>query len=150
MKSLFQPVIGYLELGMFGEAKREIERLYPELKAARVRPAKDGGAWRPLREVAAILVSHWPGDVQNWMWLFYATRRCRSMAEAEKVLLDALKIHPLAAMLHYNIACCAAQSGKYQVARTHLALAVLLQPDLGPMAADDSELAPVWSVLAVE
>jgi hypothetical protein len=114
---LLNPAIGYLQLEMADEAIEEIEnlpaacRLLPQVVRLRAEIYCHAGAWEALRQMALELVADLPEDSQNWIWLAYATRRCRSIAEAEQVLLQALRHHAREPMIHFNLACYAAQTG---------------------------------------
>lgn len=153
MKALLQPVLGYLELGMVLDARHEIEMLPAEFRGRKevrsllsaLRPDEDG--WFPMRELAEILVVHRPYELQNWLWLAHATRRCRSIGEAERVLLDARRLHPFDPMLYLNLACYAALSGRINAARRRLSKAILLEPDVRLMAREDPELEVFWPAL---
>lgn len=140
---------GYFQLGMFEEALEELDRLPPpartsaeatELSAAIYCEMRD---WDALREMAVRLVSERPGDSQNWIWLGYATRRCRSIEEAKQVLLDALHLHETEPMIHFNLACYAAQTGELGTARERLFRAIALDPDVKQMALYDPDLEPL-------
>ena len=112
---------------MFQDATDELEGLPPELMTTRevlsVRALiyHQTGEWQLLREVGGYLVHHWPGESQHWIWVAYGTRRCHSIAEAERFLVDALKLHDSEPMIHFNLACYAAQTGDLVAARVRLA-----------------------------
>ena len=153
MEHLLQPALGYLQLGMPQEANDELEALPPELKASRevlcIRASIyiEFGSWQLLREVSGFLAKQWPEDSQHWIWLGYATRRCRSIGEAELILLDALRFHESQAMIHFNLACYAAQTGNLEEARARLARAITLNTDIRLMALEDQDLEPLWRAL---
>jgi Tfp pilus assembly protein PilF len=144
-----QEATGYFQLGMFDVALEEVEALAPEIRnstpAAELEAAiycetKD---WSSLRKMAAKLVIANPADSQNWIWLGYATRRCESITAAEKVLLDALQVHDSEPMIHFNLACYAAQNGELGAARERLFRAIALDPDVKQMALYDPDLEPL-------
>jgi predicted Zn-dependent protease len=145
-----EAALGYLQLGMFEEANDEIEQLPPEEKNSpailRLRAAiySEAKSWHLLQEVAEFLVDSLPGDPQHWIWLAYATRRTTSIPAAEAILLRALESHPSGGMIHYNLACYAAQTGKIVEAKERLREAIWLAPETRLLALDDSDLEPLW------
>lgn len=156
MKNLeqrLQTASGYLELGMFQEANDELEALPPELEDSRqvlelrAEIYQRTDAWELLRGVGGCLVHHWPEEAQHWIWLACGTRLCRSMPEAEQILVNALRLHDAKPMIHYNLACYAAQSGNLDLARERLIRAFDLEPDARIMALDDPDLKPLWGEL---
>ena len=151
LERLLQPAIGYLQLGMVEEANEEIETLPPETKNEKIVLELQvniyGGtsSWQRMREVAGFLVHEWPDDSQHWISLAFATRRCRSITEAELILLKAAKLHPKESMIHFNLACYAAQAGELTAARERLAHAEMLDPAARMMALKDPDLEPLWA-----
>jgi Tfp pilus assembly protein PilF len=145
-----EAALGYLQLGMFEEANGEVEQLPPEEKTSlsvlRLRAAiySETKSWHLLREVAGFLVDSLPGDPQHWIWLAYATRRTTSIPAAETILLRALESHPSEAMIHFNLACYAAQTGKIEEAKERLRDAIRLAPETRLLALDDPDLEPLW------
>ena len=149
----FDAALGYLNLGMAGEANNEIEALSPEVKTSRevlsLRASvyMEAGSWELLREVSTFLVKNWPGESLHWVWLGFATRRCLSIADAEQVLQEALSSHPAEPLIHFNLACYAAQTGNLGTARERLGHAIDLNPNVRKMALDDPDLEPLWAGL---
>ncbi len=153
LQQLLQPAIGYLQLGLMQDASEEIEALPLEVKKEKIVLAlqvdiySGMSSWQHMREVAGLLTHEWPDDSQHWISLAYATRRCRSIAEAELILLKAVKLHPKEPMIHFNLACYAAQSGELAAARKRLAHAEMLDPGARMMALKDPDLEPLWADL---
>jgi predicted Zn-dependent protease len=151
LEQRLQPAIGYLQLGMMEEANEVIEALPPEVKdekivlGLQVDMYSRKGSWQRMREVAGFLTHEWPDDSQHWISLAYATRRCRSITEAEIILLKAAKLHPNEPMIHFNLACYAAQTGELAAARERLAYAQMLDPGIRTMALKDPDLEPLWA-----
>ena len=102
-------------------------------------------SWQRMREIAGMLTKEWPDDSQHWISLAFATRRCRSITEAELILLKAAKLHPKESMIHFNLACYAAQAGELTAARERLAHAEMLDPAARMMALNDPDLEPLWA-----
>lgn len=148
-----EAVSGYLELRMFEDAAAELDGIPPPLdkvrqvEVMRALVWQAAGDWRKLREVSHVLVKQWPDDANHWIWLAYATRRCRSLDGAEEVLLDALRFHETEPVIHFNLACYAAQLGKLDLARLRLGEAIKLDPRVREMALGDSDMEPLWPEL---
>ena len=135
---------------MMEEASELIEALPPEVKTEKmvlelqVDIYCGTASWLLMREAAGLLAHEWPDDCQHWISLAYATRRCHSITEAEQILLKAVKLHPKEPMLHFNLACYAAQTGELFTARERLAQAEMLDPRTRMMALKDPDLEQLW------
>jgi tetratricopeptide (TPR) repeat protein len=144
---------GYLELGMLGDAADELGKLPPPLRDSREAMGVSAliqlkaGAWERLREVGSHLARNWPEEGNHWIWNAYGTRRCRSLVEAELVLLEALKHHDAEPMIHFNLACYAAQLSRLDDAMARLERAIALDPQCHHLALQDPDLEPLWAVL---
>lgn len=153
LEKLLQPAWGYLQLGMLQEANDEIENLPPAVKTVkevlilRAYVYQEAGAWELLREVGCFLTRTWPEDYLHWIWLAYGTRGCRTLEEAEQLLLEALRLHDSEPMVHFKLASYAALLGRLDEARQHLARAIALKPDCRVMALDEAGLEPLWDEL---
>ena len=154
LEQLLQPAIGYFELDMYEEANEEIDAMPLEVKTERsvlelqLRICEKTSSWQRMREIAGMLTKEWPDDSQHWIWLAYATRRCCSIAEAELILLEAEKIHPKEPLIHYNLACYAAQTGDMGAALALFNCAEVLDPKIAWMALEDPDLQPFWASCA--
>jgi predicted Zn-dependent protease len=148
-----EAAMGYLHLGLAEDANDAIERIPPAMKVSktvlrlRVDIYLAAGAWEHMREVAAFLVRQWPNEPEHRISLAHATRQCRSIMEAEAVLLDGVELHRDEPIIHFNLACYAAQLGNLTAARVRLACAIALDPDVRLMALDDPDLDPLWENL---
>lgn len=149
-QKLILPAIGYYELGMFQDSYDELEKLPPELKTTReVLSIKADiltklESWKLLREVSRFLVKMWPNDPQHLISHAFATRRSISIVEAEKILLEAVSFHADEPIVHFNLACYAAQQARLEKAAQHLGEAIKLDPQVRKMALDDKDLEPLW------
>lgn len=147
--TLLDPIMAYFRLRMFAEALEEVEKLPPDRMAdpgvldLRVNIYKGLGEWQLMREVADSLVRIEPEEVDYWLDLAYATRRCRGITEAEGFLLEALKRDPEDGLIHYNLACYAAQQGNLPLARDRLATAISLEAEFKGKALTDPDLEPL-------
>lgn len=144
---------GYLELGMFEDATAELAGIpvvaphARQLLGMRALVAQAAGNWALMGEAAGELVRQWPDDSNHWIWLAYAMRRSRSLEEAEDILLASLKHHETEPVVHFNLACYAAQLGKLELARERLRRAIALDPAVRRMARNDPDLKPLWPEL---
>lgn len=145
---------GYFELGMFVEAANEMERISPE---DRVHPAvlayryaiySELEKWTHAEEVARHLAKIFPGDPGWWVSWAYSTRRCRSIQEANPILLEAEKLHPQHAIIQFNLGCYACQLGEMEEAKHRVSAAISLDGKFRLKALDDPDLEPLWDEIA--
>lgn len=140
---------GYLELGMVREARAELDAITGadaqriEVLALRVALLQATERWRPLRKLAAELVQNDPGEAGWWVILAYATRRVRSVAAAEKVLLQAAARHADDATVQFNLGCYACQRGDLALAKERVERAIRIDADYRKNAREDPDLAPL-------
>ena len=126
---------GYLGLGMVAEADQT------EVLALRAAVLQEQSDWPPLEEVARELVRRQPTESGWWITWAYATRRNRSLAAAENILLDAERAHPREAAIQFNLGCYACQRGDLLAARQRVDRAIALDPAFREAAATDADLA---------
>ena len=140
---------GYLGLGMVAEAADELGRVpaaeadQTEVLALRAAVLQEQSDWPPLEEVARELVRRQPAEGGWWITWAYATRRNRSLAAAESILLDAERAHPREATIQFNLGCYACQRGDLAAARRRVDRAIALDPSFRDAAATDPDLAPL-------
>lgn len=138
---------GYLELGLVAEAAAEwklipaSERRSPAALPARMAVLQAQEKWSALRLAARAWVRLQPEDPAGWVTWAYATRRSRSLADAEEILLKAVVRHPRNPTIHFNLGCYASLRGDQKAARRHVARAVALDDDFKSLAATDPDLA---------
>lgn len=144
--SLLESARGYLALGMVQEADDELRKIGelagagPDVLRLRAVVYERGERWELMKEVADILVLHWPEEAAHWIALGWATRRTGSIPEASDVLRRSLEHHPQEAVIHYNLACYAAQNGVFDEARIRLDDAIRLNPNMRELALEDPDL----------
>lgn len=149
-RSAIDRAIGYIELGMYHDAHEEIESLAPALYSSkailclRASLYLEANWWKPLHEVARVLVNRWPGDCDHWILLGCASRRHISISESDDVFLEALIFHEFEPLIYFHLACNSAHMGNWADARHQLTNALLLDPDIAKIAMEDPDLAPVW------
>jgi tetratricopeptide (TPR) repeat protein len=147
-----QAAVGYLELGMLGEANEEIENLAPELKTSsavlgvRLEIYRAAEKWSLMEVVARELWKRHPDEPVYWNDLAWAVRRADSIKAAQKILLDASDRFPGDAMTHFNLGCYACQLGDIEQAKTRVGKAIELDAKFKLLALDDPDLEPMWEM----
>ncbi len=144
-----QTILGYYELEMWDEALAEAgeaeERLgtRTELDELRIVILQEAKRWGEMRQAAEHAARREPTRASWFISWAYALRREQSIAEARKVLELAHSLHPGEALIPFNLACYAAQTGKLAEARVLLDKAVGIDPELRRQAEADPDLAPL-------
>ncbi len=137
---------GYLELGMVDEAAAELrlipadERELTEVLTLRVAVLQEQGRWRALRLAAAELVRRQPGEPAGWITWAFATRRSRSIVEAEQILLEAESRHPKEPTIQFNLGCYACLRGDLGEAQRRVRRAIALNSAFRAHAKSDPDL----------
>jgi tetratricopeptide (TPR) repeat protein len=149
LKWLLSHTRGYLELGMVEEAAAELDRVPAaaatafEVRVLRALVLQERKQWTELKPIAASLVREKPEEAGWWIMWAYATRRADSLAEAEKILIEAEANHPKEATIQFNLGCYACQRGDLATARSHVDRAIALDQHFREAAATDPDLAPL-------
>ena len=140
---------GYLGLGMVAEAAAELDHIPApardavEVLALRMAVLQEQQDWPALRAVAGDFVRHTPGEPAAWVTWAYATRRADSLDGAEKILLEAERLHAGEPTIQFNLGCYACQRGDLVEARRRVDRAIALDQTFAELAATDSDLAPL-------
>jgi tetratricopeptide (TPR) repeat protein len=140
---------GYLELGMVGDAAAEIDRIpleeidALEVVAVRLALLQEQQDWPAVSQLAAAFVRRQPKEAAGWVTWAYSTRRAVSLDAAEKILLEAEKLHPAEATIQFNLGCYACQRGDLLVARQRVDRAIALNAKFAKAAETDPDLAPL-------
>ncbi|MBV9391837.1 MAG: hypothetical protein JOY96_08100 [Verrucomicrobia bacterium] len=140
---------GYSDLGLFQEAVEELESLPAGLEGeepilvAWLQLYQGWEKWAEASSVARKLIEIRPEN-SNWpVALAYATRRIQGMLAAREILLDAMSKFPTCAVIHFNLACYAAQRGLMEEANVRLKNAIDLDPQFDALAKTDPDLEPL-------
>jgi tetratricopeptide (TPR) repeat protein len=109
--------------------------------------------WRLAALTADVLIRKYPGNATGWTEKAYAVRRMTggSIEAAEEILLDAARRFPEYALIHFNLACYAAQMGKLDEAVERLREAIRVSDDPDKIRQDavrDEDLEPIRDRLA--
>lgn len=144
---------GYLQLGMWTQAKSELEMLPEELpwgkqkRGMLVEIFQHEEAWDKMREIAHGLRMEFPQEGDWWIADAYATRRSQSLEQARGILLDGLVHHYDNAMIRYNLACYACKLGSPGECLDFLKEAVKRDERYKLMAMEDEDLADIRDAL---
>ena len=134
---------------MVAEAAAEIARIplaeQEDLEVVAVRMAilQEQQQWQALRDLAASFVQRTPEEPAGWVTWAYATRRAESLEGAEKILLEAEKVHPGEATIQFNLGCYACQRGDLAAARDRVKKAIAIDAKFATCAATDPDLEPL-------
>jgi Flp pilus assembly protein TadD len=149
----FDRAQGWLGLGKPEEAARALDelphdfQLAPEVLSLRTEIALAGGQWESAAGLARQLTQIEPRQAAHWVHWAFATRRQIDLAAARRILEDALQLFPEDALVHFNLACYAAQQGRFTDAAQLLGRAIALQPAMKEIATADPDLAPLWEAM---
>ncbi|MBE7539140.1 MAG: hypothetical protein HS122_12085 [Opitutaceae bacterium] len=140
---------GYLELNMLAEASAELEALpkdgamTAEALSLRISLYQKRCQWRELTAASAALARQRPEDAGAWIIWAYATRRAKSLAAAERILVEARTRHPREATIAFNLGCYHCQRGDVEGAVRLVAEAIALDDRFQELAWTDPDLAPL-------
>ncbi len=140
---------GYLGLGMIDDAAAELDQVPPgmaqetEVLVLRALVLQEQAKWPALTDVAHELVQRRPMEPGWWVSWAYATRRCRSLAAAEAILLDGERLHPAEAVIQFNLGCYACLRGGLVEARRRVDRAIALDSSFKETASNDPDLTPL-------
>lgn len=141
--------VGYLQLGMYGEAEEELDRIAPcfrhnvEVLVLRVELFHNACDWPKLRAAAAELIEYCPENPGGWVSCAYATRRLEGIEAARGILEAALEQHPEEATIQFNLGCYGAQLGLLDEAEAYVREAIKLDPSFRKLAQQDDDLKPL-------
>src|SRR4051812_33891815 len=134
---------------MVAEAAAELEHIpaperdEPAVLVLRAAVLQERCEWPALRALAAEFVRRAPEEPAGWVTWAYATRRAESIAAAEKILLDAERLHPQEATIQFNLGCYASQRGALPQARRRVDRAIAIDGKFAELAAPDPDLEPL-------
>lgn len=137
---------GYLELGLLAEAAAELDHITgsdaqsTEVLAVRLALWHEQKDWPAVRDLARELVQRNPTEPAMWITWAYATRRADSLEDAEKILLEAEKLHPAEPTIHFNLGCYACQRGDLASAKRRVQSAITLDARFAAAAETDPDL----------
>lgn len=131
---------------MFKESLEELSHL-PEALADRIKALQmrfavyfDAKDWPAAACVAKEITLREPNDPGYFVNLAFATRRAKSIQEANAVLLNAVDRFPNVSLVHYNLGCYACMSGDLETAKDRLVKSISLDPAYLDTAKSDEDL----------
>ncbi len=153
----FLAAIGWLELGIAAEARVELaqisaaEQEHSDVLEVRWSVAAAQRCWEEGLQLAQALLRRDPQRLSGWLHQAYALRRVPDggVQRAWDALLPAAARFPKEAIIPFNLACYACQTGKLDAARDWLRRAVAISDKeaIKAMALGDSDLEPLWEEL---
>lgn len=129
------------------EAQAELDRISgPDADttpviAMRMAVLQEAEEWPKLATLAGKLVERTPSEAAGWVTWAYATRRAKTLAAAEAILIRAERLHPHEPTIQFNLGCYACLRGDLAAARRRVDRAVALDPKFLHAAATDPDLA---------
>jgi len=143
--------LGYIELGLFPEAREELSRItaadrkLPAVLAVLLELAMAEETWTAVITLAPQVADTDPSNERPWIAWAYALRERRQIAEARDVLLrGAGLISEPSVLVDYNLACYFCLLGDLPEARRRLALVFARDPHWKKDARQDSDLAALY------
>jgi len=146
--------IGWLELGLVEEAKREMKQIsreqgeHPDVLEVCWRIDAGEQHWDAALEVARKLVARAPNRADGWLHHAYALRRASEggLEKAWEALAPAAEKFLQEPIIPYNLACYACQMRQLDKAWAWLKRALQIggKETLKQMALSDADLEPLW------
>lgn len=146
-------VQGYLELGMWREALREMKSLPADLRAKplvlelEVVVLIRGKRWKEAARVSRKLCKTQPDLPAGYIHLAYCLHEMGQTAAARETLLCGPSALEKEGTYFYNLACYDAVLGDIEAARKHLARSIRIDKRFRDFAKKDNDLAPLHTEL---
>lgn len=143
---------GYLALGLLEPAGELLDAIPPERQRGRLdvlglrlHICLLGQCWAGAAVIARYLVERQPQEPSWWIGWSVAVRHLDTAQTARAILQRAVRRGAVRrpALLHFNLACLAAQLGQLRSARGHLDRAIRLDPGCRRRAAVEPDLEPL-------
>lgn len=137
---------GYLELGMPGEALREIEELPADLQnelpavLARMEVYQRQKRWADGSELGRAALKRFPEYGSLYLLTSYSVRRHEGLEHARSVLVSGEPFLGSEALFHYNMGCYECQLSDLAGAKARLTTAFTLEPRYIEVGLNDSDL----------
>ena len=141
---------GFLELGDPDSAWEELETIPAGQRddrvvlRMRVEIYRHKERWMEMAEIARHLTEVEPEQSEHWTNRAWAERRHLGIPTAEATLFEALERFRENPLIHYNLACYAAQLGRIDESKMRLGIAIELEPEFKALALEDKDLEGIW------
>ncbi len=147
--------VGWVGLGNFEEAERELDRIdpalarHPDILEVRWEVLARRRRWEAALSVAELLVDQAPERCSGWLHRSYCLHELKRTLEAWNRLLPAFSRFRKEATVPYNLACYACQLGNLDQAHDWLekAVAVSSRDEIRSLALRDNDLLPLAPTL---
>ncbi len=153
LEMLLQPVVGYVELGMYKEAQLELDNLPTEVQSnplvqlARMDLFIETDQWKEGISLGASLCNSWPDEAEFWIKTAYCLHELKRTTEAKAVLTAAPPAHRKLAIYSYNMACYESQLGHFDEAAQFLKESFKKDRRYREGSLNDPDLKPLWNQL---
>jgi hypothetical protein len=150
IEALLQPFVGYLELGMYDDAEKELESFAPELQEhallhlARLELVMARGHWADGIILGKSSCNRWPEELEFWFKTAYCQHELRYTEDAKDTLLHAPASIRGTALFYYNLACYETQLGNLDAGKRLLNQSCELDKRFRQDALKDPDLQPLW------
>lgn len=143
---------GWLMLGNAVEANEELEKVSPEFRrhpaalAVRWQVYAHAEWWEAAWIVSRALCEVMPESAEAWICQANTVRKYKGNREAYDLLRDARKNFSSHPVVHYNLACYAAQIGRFEEASRWLTDSFKMEDGIALKVAAvyDPDLRPLW------
>ena len=148
---LLQAAEGYVYLGLYRDALREIDQIPEEeqddcdVMIARVRVLLHLHRWRKAARLSARGEALHNSEDEFTVQRAFALHQLDMGEEAARVLLEAPEWLRRTGILHYNLACYEARWGNLSVARQCVQAAIQINSAIKKNARADPDLADLWN-----
>ena len=138
--------LGYIALGMYEDAEGELmlvspdKRGSPDVLAVGIDLYHQTKDWEKLYGTAEQLTKVQPDNPGGWVSCAYATRRIKSITDAQSILIEGETHHPKEPTIKYNLGCYACKLGEFDDAEYYIRKAISFDESFKKMAQDDPDL----------
>ena len=146
-----QYATGFIELGMFADAERELraiavnDQASAEVLTRWIDLHMHAKQWKEVISVSRQMVRIKPDDDKGWISWAFALRELNHFEEAREVLLKAMPLHGKTCdVLHYNLACYECLLGNISEAKRHFKTAARKDRQWKTEGITDPDLEALW------
>ena len=155
-KRFLEAAKGWLGLGSWEEAAKELEQIsppvkaHPEVLAVQFEIYSKAEKWEYAAEIARSISILLPENPFGHFYLAFSLHELKRTKEAYDVLIAVVDRFPNEHLIRYNLACYSCQLGNLKEAYQWLEKAIDLagKEDIRQMALDDPDLEQLWVEIA--